>query len=135
MNKHCTNSSCRRTFSTLSYGGKCPFCGKRYPQIFSARKKPEGNNWLKKNARLHILDRRIVSVDITEPWRLLREGLKVKAIKELLAVLRSKGYNPGLRNAKYFIDDMQYGRTLCKTWVLTGEDSNWGKAIEPKWHD
>ena len=33
MNKRCTNSSCRKTFSTLIYGGKCPFCGKVYPQI------------------------------------------------------------------------------------------------------
>lgn len=33
VNKRCTNSSCRKTFSTLIYGGKCPFCGKVYPQI------------------------------------------------------------------------------------------------------
>ena len=33
MNKRCTNSSCRKTFSTLTYGGVCPFCGKVYPQL------------------------------------------------------------------------------------------------------
>ena len=33
MNKRCTNSSCRRTFSTLHFNGQCPFCGKEYPQL------------------------------------------------------------------------------------------------------
>ena len=28
MNKRCTDSSCRRTFSTLNADGKCPHCGK-----------------------------------------------------------------------------------------------------------
>ena len=29
MNKRCTNSSCRRTFSTKAHGA-CPYCGKEY---------------------------------------------------------------------------------------------------------
>ena len=33
MNKRCTNSSCRKTFSTLHSNGQCPFCGKKYPQL------------------------------------------------------------------------------------------------------
>ena len=33
MNKKCTNSSCRKTFSTLNFDGRCPYCGKRYPQL------------------------------------------------------------------------------------------------------
>ena len=33
MNKRCTNSSCRRTFSTLHLNGRYPYCGKMYPQL------------------------------------------------------------------------------------------------------
>ena len=29
MFKKCTNSACRRTFSTLRFAGACPFCGSR----------------------------------------------------------------------------------------------------------
>jgi len=34
MNKKCTNSACRRTFSVgVQRGGKCPHCGKEYPRL------------------------------------------------------------------------------------------------------
>ena len=33
MRKRCTNSACRRSFSTLSFSGACPWCGKEYPRI------------------------------------------------------------------------------------------------------
>ena len=39
MFKKCTNSACRRTFSTLHFAGACPFCGKKYPQIEAEGKK------------------------------------------------------------------------------------------------
>ena len=39
MNKRCTDSSCRRTFSTLDFDGRCPYCGKAYPQLNRQRKK------------------------------------------------------------------------------------------------
>ena len=39
MNKRCTDSSCRRTFSTLDFDGRCPYCGKAYPQLVRQRKK------------------------------------------------------------------------------------------------
>ena len=38
MNKRCTNSSCRKIFSTLNFYGKCPHCGKAYPQLKGTRK-------------------------------------------------------------------------------------------------
>ncbi len=32
MRKRCTNSACRRSFSTADFGA-CPWCGKEYPRI------------------------------------------------------------------------------------------------------
>ncbi|MCR5336423.1 MAG: hypothetical protein K6E42_07725 [Synergistes sp.] len=137
MNKRCTNSSCRRTFSTLRYGGKCPFCGKLYPQIFSARKKPKGTGWLDRSTWLYIKDRRTVSINIAESYRFLREGEKIKAIKALVYALRDRGYSPGLKNAKYFIDNVLAGRPVCRAWVLDGGKANcWGKIVKtviPEW--
>ena len=43
MNKKCTAPSCRKTFSTLEFNGRCPHCGKAYPQLLSSRK--QGRFW------------------------------------------------------------------------------------------
>ena len=137
MNKRCTNSSCRRTFSTLRYGGKCPFCGKLYPQIFSARKEPEGTGRLMKSTWLYIKDRPLVSINIAEAYRFLREDRKIVAIKALVGALRDHGYFSGLKNAKYFIDEVLAGHRVCRTWVLDGEKAiRYGKVlktVEPEW--
>ena len=37
MRKQCTNSACRRSFSTVGHGGKCPWCGKEYPRITTGK--------------------------------------------------------------------------------------------------
>ena len=33
MQKQCTNSACRRSFSVSSSHGVCPWCGKNYPRL------------------------------------------------------------------------------------------------------
>ena len=79
MNKKCTNSSCRKTFSTLYFAGNCPYCGKKYPQLVSQAK--PGNLWA-----VRILD---------------YNGQKVKAIK-----LVRQCYQIGLKEAKMVIDQV-----------------------------
>ena len=77
MNKKCTNPACRKVFSTLSFYGSCPHCGKEYPQLVSTRKR-EGFE------AVRILD---------------YNGFKVKAIK----VVRNT-FQIGLKEAKNAVD-------------------------------
>lgn len=40
MQKQCTNSACRRSFSTDGFTGSCPWCGRKYPRLSAVRSKP-----------------------------------------------------------------------------------------------
>ena len=75
MNKRCTNPSCRKTFSTLRFSGRCPHCGKEYPQMESIRNK-------------------FFEVRILDPHR-----YKVRTIKRIRDI-----FQLGLREAKDNID-------------------------------
>ena len=97
MNKRCTNSSCRRTFSTLDFTGKCPFCGKVYPQLRRTRKGPLSKNFLV------LAGMRINFTDAIIKFAPLDEN-KVKLIKHMREVLRGRGYRLGLKSAKLVAD-------------------------------
>ena len=80
MNKKCTAPSCRKTFSILEFNGRCPHCGKAYPQFLSSRK--QGLFW---------------SVRITE-----RPDRYVRFIKFV-----RRFFDLGLREAKVACDSWQ----------------------------
>ncbi len=147
MNKRCTNSSCRKTFSTLNYGGQCPFCGKVYPQLESARK---GDMTLfgqkspfvrimicqKDESRKGRISRISIDMSLKKVLYFCRKGVKIKAIKELLNEGRGHGYHVGLINAKVFVEAILSNRQPCTLWRLNGEEKAWNgknglKVIEP----
>ena len=144
MNKHCTNPSCRKTFSTLNYGGQCPFCGKVYPHLESARKGGLGLFGQKTPfARIMICQKdesrkgRIsIDMSLRKVLYFCRKGEKIKAIKELLNEGKSHGYYVGLINAKVFVEAILSNRQPCTVWRLNGEENTWNgksglKKIEP----
>ncbi len=117
MNKRCTNSACRKVFSTLNFEVKCPFCGKAYPQLASTRKAPLGyfcpKDRVLKQAR-----------DFMEAWE------KVKAIKEIRNIFRSRGYVLGLKEAKSLADGYKDGRFPRKKWKVEGVNEEGLKVLE-----
>ena len=147
MNKHCTNPSCRKTFSTLNYGGHCPFCGKIYPQLESARKdglpapviQGVGCRTGKGSSARIILrlnskgsKRRLsVEVNLRDVLAYRQTNEKIKAIKALRAIINGKGFLMGLREAKDFVEAVWCCRKPHICWDLTGEQRNGLKGIEP----
>lgn len=96
MNKRCTNSSCRRTFSTLDFAGKCPFCGKVYPQLRRTRKgNTSGNCLVLAGMRIDFTDA-IIELPL--------DRYKVKFIKHMRDVLKERGYRLDLKSAKLTTD-------------------------------
>jgi len=96
MNKRCTNSSCRRTFSTLDFKGKCPFCGKEYPQLRRMRKR------VKPVPRLRL---GTLVIDFSDAFiKLNPVENKVKAIKCVRDTLKQRGYYMPLKAAKLLVD-------------------------------
>lgn len=138
MNKRCTNPSCRKTFSTLNYGGQCPFCGKRYPQLESARKdglpapiihglgKP-GKKETGPFIRIMIqrkdacrAGKRSIDICLRDVLAFGVRGEKIKAIKALREEMSCKGYAIGLKDAKDFFEAIM-SRRSCSRWQTTNE--------------
>lgn len=137
MNKRCTNSSCRKTFSTLSYGGQCPFCGKVYPQLTSSRKDgtlppPVRQDPVSRlSAPMRFVIRRaghkrkdsfrlwLNLDDLRKAWQ---DGQKLAAIKAFRNMMFSHGFQPGLRDSKQFCEALGENSRPCAFWKLTGEE-------------
>ena len=94
MNKRCTNSSCRKVFSTLTYGGQYPFCGKLYPQLEQVV-----GSFVRVDGKVCFHTRDI------ETYILQRK--KLNAIRQLREALRAKGFLVGLRDAKETVESFQ----------------------------
>ena len=138
MNKQCTNSSCRKTFSTLNFGGLCPFCGKIYPQLESARKNslPVPNVFgakqnEKKGPFIRLTIRqggrknrasRSLDVYLKDALAYGRKGEKIKGIKDLREQAFGKGYSISLRDSKWFFEAVMDHRP-CSLWQVTEEEN------------
>lgn len=110
MNKHCTNSACRKTFSTLTYGNVCPFCGKVYPQLpeikLSRQRMPM---WINGTRIIFRLD---------EIERFRQEGQRAKGIIATRKEMARHGYSLPLKTARDLflnLDSKQYRVDIWKT--------------------
>ncbi len=140
MNKTCTNSSCRKTFSTLTYGGQCPFCGKLYPQLKSARKDdtPAPDVFFQNPSVAaapvirFVINRhgKKLRVSLKDVLAFIKKGEFIKAIKAFRAELNRLGYTTGLKEAKFFCDALRENRKPCTVW-RTGYEKNGFKEIAP----
>ena len=127
MNKQCTNSSCRRTFSTLNADGKCPHCGKSYPQLNSRRK-----HAFPGCIRLRIRtgkDYCYLNIRLDEALRLGQNGEKIKMIAAFRNQLKAQGYLADLKTAKDFCENLLDRKEVMTEWYLTGEEREGIKYI------
>ena len=137
MNKRCTNSSCRKTFSTLStlstlgFDGRCPFCGKAYPQLA-----PSGE----KGPQLRITVRRKAGGSgcwrsfrppLEEALALGRDGQNGKAAAALRKAFGREGFFIDAEESRRFITDLMENRPPCAAWRLTGEKAYGLKVLVP----
>jgi len=108
MNKRCTNSSCRKTFSTLTYGGTCPFCGKLYPQL--TRSERSGHKMI-----IRVDGKRVKFVlSEIESYRL--QGQRSKAIIAVRKEFGRLGYMVGLMNALRFYESYDGKQYRMNVW-------------------
>ena len=120
MNKRCTNSSCRRTFSTLNFDGFCPWCGKAYPQLAP----PNSKGSCRKFIKLRVTDRKgswSLRIDLTEVLALIRAGKLLDSVKRFRDELLARGLRPDLRSAMNFCKALRDGKQPCADWHKTGE--------------
>ena len=117
MNKRCTNSSCRRTFSTLNADGKCPHCGKLYPQMNCGRRGMREVRFTlrEENGK----GRRYLNISLDGMLRLGRSGERVKMIRMFREQVNGKGYFVNLRAARDFCVDLIEGKRCATEWYLT----------------
>ena len=82
MQKQCTNSACRRSFSVSSTHGVCPWCGKKYPRLGVARPKHVQSLVLSSYSgnKYHVVRavRRLTGIDIFQSKKLV-ESLREHA--------------------------------------------------------
>lgn len=127
MNKRCTNSACRSTFSTLNFDGKCPFCGKAYLQIKCGRKqkttsrqkqKPNGILIFRKNGYYRL------KLDLGEVRRLIMQDELIKSVRMLRDTLQKAGYRAesvrDLRDYVMAIKSREEGKAVWR--LLTEKD-------------
>ncbi len=122
MNKQCTNSSCRKTFSTLTYGGTCPFCGKKYPQL---RSEHSGHKMI-----IRIGGRRIKFRLREIEWYRL-QGQRVRGIKAARQEFKRHGYNMSLLDAKKFYESYNGGQYTMDIWRERSDSATGDPIIEP----
>ena len=116
MNKRCTNSACRKTFSTLTYGGKCPFCGKVYPQLIRTRSLKNVVRAGKKYSVVARVDGSPLKIDLSVSIYWHRQGQKIKAIKAIRDEFMRKGYCPSVLHARmFYISMINFGK-IPLTW-------------------
>lgn len=126
MNKRCTNSACRKVFSTLNADSGCPFCGKSYPQLSCTRRNGA--------ITLTLLEGDAASrlrIDCAGIRALAGNDRKIQAIKTFRTLLIERGYLPGLKGSKDFVEAMMRREKPCRAWRVSGDARNDCKAIEP----
>ena len=123
MNKRCTNSSCRKTFSTLTYGGTCPFCGKVYPQLVSARRSVQKMNlWIDGNRMKFRLDE-------VERYRL--HGRYARGVISVKREFERQGYTVSLRAARDFYKSFDGKQYRMVEWRKFTDPETGDRKIEP----
>ena len=133
MNKRCTNSACRSTFSTLNFDGRCPFCGKAYPQLKSRRKQmisPWKTN-VHKN-RMPILTENgplYLKIDLENARKLILEGRVIKGMRALLQDMGEAGYIVGVRDLRELAHDLKVREEYKAVWRVTGESNGHLKML------
>lgn len=123
MNKRCTNSSCRKTFSTLTYGGTCPFCGKEYPQL--TRSERSGHKMI-----IRIDGKRIKFMLSEIEWYRLK-GQRVKGIKAVRREFKRHGYAVPLMAAKKFYESHDGRQYRMSSWRVIPDPATGERRIEP----
>ncbi len=129
MNKRCTNSSCRRTFSTLNAGGICPHCGKCYPQLKTKRKHP-----LPVRIELRVKTGKRDRYLYIQPDELFHHSLngnKIKAVKAFRNQAAAQGYHIDIRSAKDFCLNLLDRRDVMTEWYLSDEEWRGLRYIKP----
>ncbi len=134
MNKRCTESSCRKTFSTLDAGGRCPHCGKSYPQLYRSRKR--GNPWNRYPPRMKLSvsagkETVCLNIRLDEMLRLGLDGKKLQMIKLFRTQVMARGYCPGLMASKEFCESLMNRKAVRTAWRLTGGKWQGLERIEP----
>lgn len=122
MNKKCTNSSCRRTFSTLNFSGFCPHCGKLYLQLLKPHPRILCLTDGSAGSRLNVF--------IGETCKLIRKGTRIQAVKSLRATLNSRGFCMSLRDSVNIVDAIKAHnapRFICR---ITKEVQNDFKVVK-----
>lgn len=123
MNKHCTNSSCRKTFSTLVNGGICPFCGKVYPQLV-----PMGYSCRKMEIRI---DEKRISFKMDEVEHYLRSRQIIKGIKSIMKEFERHGYSLNLRSAREFYTSLENRQIRMNRWREVSDPETGKREIVP----
>ena len=141
MNKRCTNPSCRKTFSTLNFGGQCPFCGKTYQNLKSGRKNalpvladPGRDRMLLKIIPENPGRRISVLVQTENIMNQMREGKKIMAVKAFREEMVKHGFMLGLKESKDFVESAAARRPIL-FWRLTGNSRNGLREIKPASED
>ena len=123
MNKKCTNSSCRRTFSTLNFTGICPHCGKLYPQLVKQQ-----------TPFLYLADsksRSVKKISISEAYHCIRSGERFAAIKSIFMTVKEHGFFISLWDVKDFVDAIIAHKKPSRLWKITGEEKYGLKELTP----
>ena len=118
MNKRCTNSSCRKTFSTLAYNGQCPYCGKKYPQLTTARKHGTPSCFY---VRLNIGKKERIRISLDPIMAYLSAGKRMDAVKAFRAEAIAQGYAPVFLDSIHFCNALTAGEKPCTSWGLTSD--------------
>ena len=135
MNKRCTDSSCRRTFSTLNADGRCPHCGKFYPQLYCGRKGAFAGN--RREIRLILREKdgkgcRNMNFRLDGVLNAGRRGGIILMVKAFRAQARNRGYAVGLRAAKDFCVSLTDGKEPMTDWYLAGPAGEGIRWIDPR---
>ncbi|MBR4204407.1 MAG: hypothetical protein IKQ92_02925 [Clostridia bacterium] len=120
MNKRCTNSYCRKTFSTLNFDGHCPWCGKAYPQLAPAVNGTCRGAFIKLQATNGKRPMPLW-IDLTEVLDHIRADRRLYAAKALHTQFQVRGYRADLRSVLNFCRALQDGKQPCTVWHKTGE--------------
>lgn len=123
MNKHCTNSSCRKTFSTLVNGGICPFCGKVYPQLA-----PMGYSCRKMEIRI---DEKRISFKMDEVEHYLRSRQLIKGVKSIMKEFERHGYTVSVRSAREFYASLENRQIRMNRWREVSDPKTGKREIVP----
>ena len=139
MNKRCTDSSCRRTFSTLDFDGRCPYCGKAYPQLGRARhrmpkKAPSAAPKRKRIAGLNVKTGRRVfrlRISLGEVLKYIDSGKTDKAAVAFRKAVGRRGFSVSPDAAGGFCRDIMEGKPLCTAWVPPDDKGRHRRRIMP----